>query len=184
MKRLERWFEATLWHSRLVVVAAVVASLVSALAMFYMATVDAWYMISHLVHYASPDLAVAQRNALRAATITHVVEIVDGYLLATVMLIFALGLYELFISKIDQAQGAETSSKVLVIDSLDDLKTRLGKVVLMILIVKFFEYVVDIRFRTAIELLYLAAGIALIGLALYLSHAEHGKPSAHQDPAD
>jgi uncharacterized membrane protein YqhA len=62
-----------------------------------------------------------------------------------------------------------------VIDSLDDLKTRLGKVVLMILIVKFFEYVVEIEFKSAIELLYLAAGIALIGLALYLSHAEPGK---------
>lgn len=106
---------------------------------------------------------------------THVVEIVDGYLLATVMLIFALGLYELFISKIDRAQGAETLSKVLVIESLDDLKARLGKVVLMILIVKFFECAVEIQFGNVLELLYLGAGIALIGLALYLSHAEPAK---------
>lgn len=50
-----------------------------------------------------------------------------------------------------------------------------------ILIVKFFEYVVDIRFTRPLELLYLADGIALIGLALYLSHAgEHAKqPNAH-----
>jgi uncharacterized membrane protein YqhA len=179
IRKLESAFEGLIWRSRLVVIAAVVASLVAALAMFYMATVDAWFMVMHLLDYASPALPDAQRALLRATTITHVVEIVDGYLLATVLLIFALGLYELFISKIDMAEGAETSSKVLVINSLDDLKARLGKVVLMILIVKFFEYAVDIHFGSALELLYLAAGIALIGLALYLSHAEHSKSGEH-----
>lgn len=175
MKFAESLFESFLWRSRLVVLAAVVASLFTGLAMFYVATVDAYYMISHLGEYASPTLGADDRAEMRAATVTHVVEIVDGYLLATVMLIFALGLYELFISKIDLAADAETSSKVLVIESLDDLKARLGKVVLMILIVKFFEYAVEVRFSSALELLYLAAGIALIGLALYLSHADHGR---------
>ncbi len=164
------------------VIAAVVASLFTGLAMFYIATVDAYYMIVHLIDYASPALTDQAREQMRASTVTHVVEIVDGYLLATVMRIFALGLYELFISKIDQAAGAETSSKVLVIESLDDLKARLGKVVLMILIVKFFEYAVEVRFGSALELLYRAAGIALIGLALYLSHADHGRTVvSHKD---
>ena len=112
-----------------------------------------------------------QRNALRSETITHVVEIVDGYLLATVMLIFGLGLYELFISKIDKAEESEGASNVLLIHSLDDLKGRLAKVILMILIVKFFEHAIRMPFALPIDLLYLAAGIALIGLSLYLSHA-------------
>ena len=45
------------------------------------------------------------------------------------------------------------------------------KVVLMILIVKFFEYANQLHFETALDLLYFAAGIALLGLALYFSHA-------------
>jgi uncharacterized membrane protein YqhA len=53
---------------------------------------------------------------------------------------------------------------------LDDLKSRLAKVILMILIVRFFEYALRINFSTALDLLMLAAGIALIGLSLYLSH--------------
>ena len=157
-----------------------IASLLTSLAVFYMATVDAYYMLSHLFEYASPALDVAARSALRSATITHVVEIVDGYLLATVLLIFALGLYELFISKIDMAEGAETSSNVLLINSLDDLKARLAKVILMILIVKFFEHAIGLAFETPMDLLYLAGGIALIGLALYLSHAsEHPSVPKH-----
>lgn len=175
MKRVERIFETLLWDSRFVVIFAVIASLLSALAMFFMATVDAYYMLSHLVEYASPALDTASRYALRSTTITHVVEIVDGYLLATVLLIFALGLYELFISKIDMAEGSETSSNVLLINSLDDLKGRLAKVILMILIVKFFEHAISLNFDSPVSLLYLAGGIALLGLALYLSHAAEHK---------
>jgi uncharacterized membrane protein YqhA len=180
MRKLEKLFEAILWDSRFVVIFAVISSLLTALAVFYMATVDAYYMLSHLLEYASPALDVAARSSLRSTTITHVVEIVDGYLLATVLLIFALGLYELFISKIDMAEGAETSSNVLLINSLDDLKARLAKVILMILIVKFFEHAIGLNFETPMDLLYLAGGIALIGLALFLSHAgEHSSASKH-----
>jgi uncharacterized membrane protein YqhA len=101
---------------------------------------------------------------------------VDGYLLATVMLIFSLGLYELFISKIDMAVESESSSNVLLIRNLDDLKARLAKVILMILIVTFFEHVLGVDFRGPLDLLYLAGGIALIGLALYLTHASESAP--------
>ncbi len=168
MKSLESLFESFLWKSRLVVLAAVFLSLISSLALFYMATVDAIYMISHLSEYAS--LKGDARFALRSETITHVVELIDGYLLAIVLLIFAMGLYELFISKIDQAEDTDNASKVLVINSLDDLKARLAKVILMIMIVKFFEYALSMKFTTPMDLLLFSAGIALIGLALFLSH--------------
>ena len=169
-------FERALWESRFVVLAAVVASLLTSFAMFFMATVDAFYMLLHLFEYASPDLTTEARNQLRSETVTHVVEIVDGYLLATVLLIFALGLYELFINKIESAEGEKVSGNVLVIHSLDDLKSRLAKVILMILIVKFFEHVSVMQYETPLSLLYLAGGIALVGLALYLTHAsEHQK---------
>ncbi len=169
MKTIESVFETFLWRSRLVVIAAVIISLVSSFAMFFMATVDAAYMISHLAEY--PMLQGEERLALRSMTITHVVELIDGYLLATVLLIFALGLYELFISKIDEAEDAANASKVLLIQNLDDLKTRLAKVILMILIVKFFEFALEMQFETPMDLLLFSAGISLIGLALYLSHA-------------
>jgi uncharacterized membrane protein YqhA len=167
---VEKVFEKILWNSRLVVLAAVVASLLAAIAMFYMASVDAVYMLSHLAHYASPALEAAERVDLRATTVTHVVEIVDGYLLATVLLIFSLGLYELFISKIDHAEGSENASNVLMISSLDDLKSRLAKVVMMILVVRYFEYALRMDFKTPMDLLQFAGGIALLGLALYLAH--------------
>jgi uncharacterized membrane protein YqhA len=175
-KKIEHLFESVLWNSRLVVIFAVLASLITAIAIFYIASVDAILVVQHVLHYGSDELTNVERAELRNQIITHVVEIIDGFLLATVLLIFALGLYELFISKIDQAEESETQSNVLFINNLDDLKNRLAKVILMILIVKFFEHALNMHFDTAVNLLAFAGGIALIGLALYLSHAgEHSK---------
>jgi uncharacterized membrane protein YqhA len=168
---MERIFESALWHSRFIVIVAVIASLITAFAMFFLASVDAFFLVSHLGEYLSADLVGEARKDFRAETVTHVVEIIDGYLLATVLLIFALGLYELFISKIEQAESSETPS-VLAIHSLDDLKTRLGRVIIMILIVNFFEHAIKMEFHGPLDLLALAGGIALIGLTLYLTHAE------------
>ncbi len=166
---LERLFEKFLWNSRFVVLIAVVSSLITALAMFYLATVDVWYLVSHLGDYLS--LVGKERYEFRAETVAHVVEVIDGYLLATVLFIFSLGLYELFISKIDDAENS-AHSKVLAVHSLDDLKAKLARVVLMILIVKFFEHAVNMTFHTPLDLLALAGGIALIALALYLSKSD------------
>ena len=170
MKSIEKIFETILWNSRFIVLLAVIACLAAAFGIFYITTIDSWVMLSHISHYASLDDTA--RLAAHADTITHVVEISDGYLLATVLLIFSLGLYELFISKIEQAENNETAPKVLVISDLDDLKSRLAKVILMILIVRFFELALRVEsFTSSIDMIYFSGGIALIGLALYLSHA-------------
>ena len=168
MNIIEKTFESLLWNSRFVVVVAVLSSLITAFAMFYMATVDAYYLVSHLGEYLSADLTGEARKMFRVTTITHVVEVIDGYLLATVLFMFSLGLYELFVSKIEQADNSETPS-VLAIHSLDDLKSRLGRVIIMILIVNFFEQAINMKINAPLELLALAAGIALIGLTLYLT---------------
>jgi uncharacterized membrane protein YqhA len=173
---LEKFFEGVLWNSRFVIVAAVIGSLLAGFAIFYMATVDVLSLFQHAMHYADSSLNEEARKALHDSTVSHIVEVVDGYLLATVMLIFSLGLYELFISDIDQAHGNKASSKILVISSLDDLKSRLAKVILMIMIVTLFEEALNMHIGTPVDLVYLGASIALISLALYLTHAsEHGE---------
>ena len=172
---IEKWFESCLWNGRFVVVLVVVASMAAAFAIFYMATVDVIYLVNHMLHYADSSLTEGARKLLHDQTISHVVEVVDGYLLATFMLIFSFGMYELFIS--------ETSSKILVISNLDDLKARLAKVILMILIVTLFEEALNMKITSALDLFYLSGAIALIGAALFLTHKaeEHGKDGKHSE---
>jgi uncharacterized membrane protein YqhA len=171
MKFLEKLFESVLWNSRFVIIAAVVGSLLAGFTIFYMATVDVVYLFQHAMHYIDSGMTEEARKTLHDGTVSHIVEVVDGYLLATVMLIFSLGLYELFISDIDQAHGSKSSSKILIINNLDELKSRLAKVILMILIVTLFEEALNMKLSAPLDLVYLGASIALIALALYLTHA-------------
>lgn len=177
-KKLEPWIEGFLWNSRFLVGIAVFASLMTAIGVFYMTAVDVYYTLTHLTHYMTADTAT--RTELRATTVAHVVSSVDGFLLGTIMLIFALGLYELFISKIDQAHE-EGQSKILFIGSLDDLKDKLAKVIVMILIVMFFEQALFLKPNSPLELLYYGLAIMMVGLTIYLVHKAHATthPNGH-----
>lgn len=173
--RPEAFFEKLLWNSRLVVLVPVVASLLVSFAMFYVSTLDVVDLLRRVTHYSPGGMDLAEAEKLRSEIVAHVVEVVDGYLLATIMLIFALGLYELFVSRIDIAEGSEFASRLLLIRSLDDLKDRLAKVVLLILVVKFFEFALKLRFNTALELLWLGLGVMFVAAALWLSHGRDAK---------
>lgn len=171
---IERIFERLLWSSRLVVIVAVVASVLVAFALFYVTTVDVIGVAGKVVAYTP---GAPQTDYARAEIIRIVVEVVDGYLLGAIMLIFALGLYELFVSRIEAAEGSEFASRLLLIRNLDDLKDRLAKVVLLILVVKFFAYALRAEFKSPLDLLYLALGTALVAGAIKLSHAHGGGPA-------
>jgi len=167
---LEAWFEISLWNSRWAVLVAVISSVVASLLMFYIAAIDTFYTIEHLASYAGVSDSL-HRDEVRAEAVAQVVEIIDVFLLAIVLLIFGLGLYELYISKIDHAYEGEddASSHLLSIDSLDDLKSRLGKVIMMILIVKFFELAIGMDVEDTISLLMFATGVLLSAGALVLT---------------
>lgn len=168
MQRVEAVIERILWNSRWMVMIAVVASLVVALEAFVMATVDVWGVFRYLTSYiAQADTEAG--STVRTQLITAIVKAIDGYLIAAIMVIFAFGLYELFISRINIAQRSETAARLLQIRSIDDLKDRLAKIVLLVLIVEYFQYALQTPFTTALDLLYFALGILLIGGAIYLT---------------
>ncbi len=170
MRALEHLFERLLLQSRLLVVVAVAASAVLAAGTFYMATVDVVLLLRSLLPYASPALDAAGRVALREEIVTGIVKAVDAYLIAAILLIFALGLYELFVNRIDPSESvARRVPRVFQVSSLDDLKDRIAKLVLLVLIIEFFQYALKLKYATPLDLLYLAVGVLFIGGALYLS---------------
>ncbi|MFQ5356323.1 MAG: YqhA family protein [Mariprofundaceae bacterium] len=169
---LERFFESFLWNTRFIVLLAVFSSLVGSILLFLLATFDMAGLIGLFVdHFFFGH----EHVGFHTEVVSHIIQAVDDFLLATVLLIFALGLYELFISKIDVAHAQGAASNVLIINTLDDLKDRLGKVVLMILVVVFFKNVLHVSFENPLNILYLGAGITLVALALYLTHKSGSK---------
>jgi uncharacterized membrane protein YqhA len=169
-RRLEGAFERLLWSSRVLVLIAVVSAQIVAIMVFVFATADSLRVVSHVItgiREAGPRLVQARLELL-----AKVVKVVDLYLVATFMQVFAMGLYELFIGKIDIAQGSEVAHRLLLIRDLDDLKDRLGKIVLLIMAMLFLEQALRLELSSPLELLYLAVGVALVSIALYLSRRE------------
>ena len=166
-KSIERAFEKLIWQSRHMILVAVLASVASALIMVILGSIDVFLVARELVRAAGegePALTVGKR------AFTYVVTAIDTYLIAAALLIFGFGLYELFIRKIEEVEKNTESSKVLVIHSLDDLKEKLAKLILMVLMVTFFKFAVGLVYEDVLSLLYLGLGIFLLALSVYLMH--------------
>jgi uncharacterized membrane protein YqhA len=174
-KKIEEIFETALFACRFMTLLAVLGALFSAFAMFVSGTMQIISGISIFI----AEVRNFHLGELHGGNdlVAVFVSSVDKYLFATVLLIFSMGLYELFISKIDPASRDEdTPPNWLQTSSLDELKGSLGKVILMILIVSFFEHSLNIEYKSASDLLFLGIGIVLVSGALFLTHAnqKHG----------
>ncbi len=162
---LEKIFESSLWSSRFIVILAVIFGLMGAVVLFIVASVDifstASYVLNTYLTHAHPD-------HFHENIVGGIIGAVDLYLIGVVMLIFSFGLYELFISDIDVAKDEEGSeNKILAIHSLDQLKDKLSKVIVMVLVVGFFQKVGYTEYNGALDMLYFALSIFAVAVGLY-----------------
>ena len=180
--QLEAVFETLLFNSRLIVLFAVLGSLLASILMFLKGALQIVDAAMSFAEHPMPAHGDGHGDTMSITLISSV----DSFLFATVLLIFAMGIYELFISRIDPASRTpESRPNWLAIYSLDDLKSAIGKVILMILIVRLFETAVEMRYTEPVHILWLGLSIICISGSLYLVHAGHGKRHNALDvPAD
>ncbi|MCX7782913.1 MAG: YqhA family protein [Meiothermus sp.] len=151
---MEQLIQSVLWQARWVMLLPVVGLLAGAVYFAVQTGLEVWRALgSGSLEKALPLMVGA----------------VDLALLASVLIIFALGLYELFIAEVNRPEGS--LNNVLVVRSLNDLKTKLGQVILMILVVKFFEKAQAFAPKEALDFLFYAGAVALLGAALWLVQA-------------
>lgn len=162
---MEKLFESTLWSSRFIVILAVVFGLIGAVVLFTVASIDifatAKYVFTTYISGAHPE-------RFHEDVVGGIIGAVDLYLIGVVMLLFSFGLYELFISDIDPAKDEHgEENQLLAIHSLDQLKDKISKVIVMVLVVGFFQKVGHTAYNGALELLYLALSITAIAVGLF-----------------
>lgn len=162
---MEKMFESSLWATRFMVILAVVFGLVGAVALFVVASFDIYETAKYVfVTYATH----AHPENFHEDVVAGIIGAVDLYLIGVVMLLFSFGLYELFISEIDTArEDSSPSEKILTITSLDQLKDKISKVIVMVLVVGFFQKVGHTNYNGALEMFYLALSITAIAIGLY-----------------
>ena len=163
---MARKFESLLFYSRYLSIFTVIGSLLSACALFIRGSE---VVIRGLVDFFKTN--GFKYHGEYEKLIEAFVSSVDIYLFAMVLIIFGMGVYELFINKIDPVEKkVDSRPSWLQISSIDELKSSLGKVILMVLIVSFFKHSLDIEYHSATDLLLLAAGIVFLAGALFIAN--------------
>jgi uncharacterized membrane protein YqhA len=133
--------------SRYLVIIAVFGLLVTALVAFglgVLKTVDAAVLI----------FSSLGRDA---AVTVMLLEVVDSFLVATTLLIFALSLYELFIAELNVPDW-------MVAHNLHDLKARLSSMIVLVMAVKFVEKMAETK--DAQSLLLTGIAVTVVAAAL------------------
>lgn len=159
----ERLWESALWSTRYVVVLAVFFSVLAAVALFVLGSYEIYHSIVHFNPITNTEYS-ADHSKMLLGLITAI----DLYLIGVVLLIFGFGIYELFISKIDIAR-ADEGVTILEIENLDELKNKIIKVIIMVLIVSFFESILEMRagYKDPLDMLYFALSIFALSLGVY-----------------
>ena len=126
--------------SRYLAIIGVVSLLVAALAAFVWGTLKT----------VSTALLVIQSAGRDAAITIELIEIVDSFLIATAILIFAASLYELFIGELDLPDW-------MLAHNLYDLKSKLSSMIVLVMAVKFLGKLQETKDTQAL----LQTGIAI-----------------------
>ena len=139
---------------RLVAIVAVAGLFVTTIATFLWSVAKSVKFIGGLV-----DGGWSKGGWREESMVVDLLGVVDSYLLAVVLLIVVIGLYELFIGELDVPQW-------LRVDSLDDLKKSIVDVLVVFLGVKGVEVLVAAK--EPMDALVYAGAVAILIAALSL----------------
>lgn len=86
------------------------------------------------------------------------IQLVDAFLIAVVLFIFAVSIYELLVGDLDLPEW-------MVVHNLHGLKTRLSSVIVLVMAVRFVEHLFE-EAAEPLELVYYAVGTAVVSAVL------------------
>ncbi len=133
--------------SRYLAIIGIVSLLVAALAAFGWGTLKTVHAVILVIESLGADVAIT----------IEFIDIVDSFLIATAILIFAVSLYELFISDLDLPEW-------MLAHNLYELKAKLSSMVVLVMGVKFLQKLVD--YKDSADLLRVGLSIAAVSAVL------------------
>ena len=172
LDRIESSFETALWKFRLIALLPVVMTAITSLTTFVLGTKETIHSLKLVLHDFGTEIFPV------AEVLGEFVGGVDLYLVGIALLIFSYGTYELLISDVSPGRkGNGTSFKgVLEVKSLDDLKEKLVKVLVVALLVVAFKSMIALPIPDRLSLLYYSLTLLLLTFcAFLLSKLGHGK---------
>ena len=133
--------------SRFIALIAVVSLLLASILAFVMGFVKTVQAILKFVATAGYDPLL----------LVYLIQVLDMFLVATALFVFAVSLYELFIGKLALPDW-------MVAHNLAELKAKMGSVLVVVMAVTFLEHL--IAWQNAQETLFFAIAIAIVSATL------------------
>ena len=100
------------------------------------------------------------------------IESVDAFLFALVLLIFAFGIFQIFISK-HSTDALESEHSWMNVRNISELKTILIEVILVILFVYFLKHTIVSQDGNFLDMMFLPVSILLLSISLFLIKKGH-----------
>lgn len=85
------------------------------------------------------------------------IELVDAFLIATALFVFAVSMYEMFIADLNLPDW-------MLAHNLHELKAKLGGVIILVMVVKFLEHLIE--WNSGNETMFFAIAVAVVSAAL------------------
>ena len=171
-RKIECTFEALIWNFRFFILIPVVFSLLSSLRFIIIGTVDIWAGLTLPFDVQDPE------GETTVKIIGYIIGGIDYYLIGIVLLIFAFGIYELFISEIELRH--EDDSTILQSETLEELKGKLVNVIVVALIVSLFKKMLNLDIQKISDVVYISGAILLISISQYLLNLNHSSTKEHR----
>lgn len=160
IRNLERLFENGLWLLRFITIIPVIFSAIGAIVLFYVGSIEIIGSVKAILNGGE------ETERILPKVMGGIIGGIDVYLIGVVMILFSYGIYELFISKIDVGRTENTEVQLLTITSLDQLKDKILKVIVMV--VGLFKRLLELEIKTYTDILFWAISILLIACSSYL----------------
>ncbi len=147
--------------TKYIVLIGVAGLLVASVAAFIVSLTETANLIVYVgTHLADPKLEIEE---------VYFIKLIDGFLVATGLLIFGLGLFEIFIHQLDLPEA-------LRFTTIGQLKATLANIIILTLGVTFLTFVQEKE--PAVDILLKGAGIAVVIIVLVF-FARSGEHEAH-----
>ena len=134
-------------NSKYVVIVAVLSLMVAAIVTFLW---GAWKTVLFVLLLTGSSSAESQ-------AVLALLDMMDTFLIGTVLFIFSLGLYELFIGRLQTPEW-------LVIDDLGKLKAKLSDVIVVFMAIKFLDKL--LQAKNYQDVFWFAASVAVVAAVL------------------
>jgi uncharacterized membrane protein YqhA len=148
-------FEKLMRLSRYSILIAVFTSILSSIFLFIWSFREFIYIFISTGHFSGKDIVI------------NIITSMDMFLLGIISLIFAWSIYDIYIrNPNEQCNKNEKVSSSLIVYNLDELKEKLSKIIIIMLIITFFKHALYFEYNTIWELLLFSIAIFFIALGI------------------